>query len=76
MPRVKSLTKKQVAALRRRLDRSGENMPKVGSCVKSRRRVTICRDSKGYFIAESPRQRAKKNRASRSRRLSPYYQDV
>jgi hypothetical protein len=76
MPKVKSLTKKQVAALRRALDRSATNMPKVGSCVKFRRKVTVCRDSKGYYVAESPRQRAKKNRASRARRLSPYYQDV
>ncbi len=73
---MKRLSKKQVRALRRRFKRFGESDLRVGMCrIVNNRRVEICRDSTGYYMAGNPHSRAIVQGASRSRRLSPYYHD-
>ncbi len=70
------LTSKQVAALNRRFDRNGESPLKVGQCrMVNNRRVKICRYADGHEVVTSPHTRGRAKKASRSQRLSPYYND-
>lgn len=74
--RIGFLTKKQVKALNRAIDRAGQSKLKSGECRQvSINNVIVCRSPKGYAILTSPHARARAPGvlAPRSRRLSPYY---
>lgn len=43
-----TLTRKQVAALARALERRGQSLPSVGTCVRFAKGVEVCRTRKGY----------------------------
>lgn len=52
LDRPKRLSRKQVSKLRKSLKRNGESDIKSGTCRFVSKGVEICRDSKGYEIAQ------------------------
>lgn len=66
----KYLTKKQLRAMKRAMNRAGEGPIKKGTCRKvSKRDVMICRDSRGHYVSTSPHRVARARGVTRSQRL-------
>lgn len=69
----KYLTKKQERAMKRAIKRAGEGPIRKGTCrTVSKRDVSICHDSRGYYVATSPHRVARAQGIPRSRRVSGY----